>query len=70
MLALQGYGSGSEDEDQEKEVKSEVNLSPESSILDKNSVVSFGLQICAAPDVVPTVNIIFIIIFKLFLNLY
>lgn len=73
MLALQGYGSGSDEEDgkevehkndienetgkevEQKSVIENETIAPVTSILSKNSIVESGLQICAAPDVVPMV---------------
>lgn len=69
MLALQGYGSSDENsgpEDDKSSTKGRIEVtngskphknSPEDQIVPINkAVTTLSLQICAAPDVVPTVS--------------
>lgn len=69
MLALQGYGSSDEEDDKtsgikenskESEVRTDdksTNSIPFSST--GSSLLSLGLKICSAPEVVPTVCLLF-----------
>lgn len=54
MLALQGYNSS----DDEGPVDTQVETSTNDKINSENSV-ALSMKICAAPDVVPTVCILF-----------
>lgn len=66
MLALQGYGSSDDNSDhdneannseEKNEVKNDNSSSNNEFILPiGESVTSLSLQICAAPEVVPTVS--------------
>lgn len=56
MLALKDYGSSdSESENENENRESEVNMID--SIFAKNLTASINMQICSAPEVIPTVNI-------------
>lgn len=63
MLALKDYGSSdSESENENENRESEVNNMIDStnvvnSIFAKNLTASINMQICSAPEVIPTVNI-------------
>lgn len=70
MLALQGYGSSDENSEGENECKTEIKKSEvrvdqnvtdilnNEETLSKMPINSLALQICAAPEVVPTVSLL------------
>lgn len=56
MLALKDYGSSDDDNsDSENEKQKKIN-NESNSTLETDSVVSLGIKICSAPEVVPMVS--------------